>query len=98
VDVQQQRDSDGASWKERIASTNRFTPADEAAFRIDFGIWLHGLPDRRRQTAVLLAAGHGTKAVAEQLGVTPAAVSLARPWLAASWHKFQGEMSVLSGE
>jgi hypothetical protein len=98
VDVQQPQDSEGAGWKERIASTNRYTPADEAAFRIDFGIWLSGLPVRRRRTAELLAAGHGTKSVAEQLGVTPAAVSLARPWLAASWHRFQGEMSVGSGE
>ena len=98
VDIEQRRDSEGAGWKERIASTNRYTPADEAAFRIDFGIWLAGLPDRRRRTAELLAAGHGTKSVAEQLGVTPAAVSLARPWLAASWHKFQGEMPVVSSE
>src|SRR5262249_37773286 len=29
VDIEQQRESDGAVWKERIASTNRYTPADE---------------------------------------------------------------------
>jgi hypothetical protein len=97
VDVQQRRDSEGAGWKERIASTNHYAPADEAAFRIDFGIWLASLPDRRRRTAELLAAGHGTKSVAEQLGVTAAAVSMTRPWLATSWYRFQGEMPEISG-
>jgi hypothetical protein len=98
ADVEQARDSKESGWRERIASTNRFTPADEAAFRIDFGSWLSGLPDRRRRTVELLAAGHGTKSVAEQLGVTPAAVSMTRPRLAASWCRFQGGMPEDCGE
>jgi hypothetical protein len=97
ADVEQAGDSKESGWRERIASTNRFTPADEAAFRIDFGSWLSGLPDRRRRTAELLAAGYGTKAVAEQLGITAAAVSMTRPWLAASWYRFQGEIPEVSG-
>lgn len=39
---------------------NRCTPADEACFRVDYADWLDGLAPRRRRTAELLAAGHGT--------------------------------------
>ena len=52
-------------WREWLAENNRVTPADEAAFRIDFGRWLAGLPERKRQMAELLLQGHRTGAVAE---------------------------------
>ena len=52
--------------------------------------WLASLPDRRRRTAELLAEGHGTLDVARRVGITPAAISQARSWLARSWEDFQG--------
>jgi hypothetical protein len=78
-------------WRDWIAHDNRYTPAEEAAFRIDFAAWLASLPQRRRQTAELLAQGYGTFEVARCIGVTPAAVSQARCWLEKSWRAFQGE-------
>jgi hypothetical protein len=54
---------------------NCCTPADEACFRVDFADWLEALAPRRKKTAELLAAGHGTLEVAREVGVTPAAIS-----------------------
>jgi hypothetical protein len=68
----------------------RWTPADEAAFRCDMTAWLTSLPPRRRTTAALLAEGRGTLEVAQAVGITPAAVSQARLWLARNWARFQG--------
>ena len=53
--------------------TNCCTPAEEACFRVDSAAWLDALAPRRRRTAELLAAGHGTLEVARDVGVTPAA-------------------------
>ncbi len=85
--------SEPAAWKQWLAADRRITPADEACFRLDFEDWLSRLPARRRRTAELLAEGHGTLEVARCVGVTPAAVSQARSWLARSWREFQGETS-----
>jgi hypothetical protein len=74
----------------------RWTPADEAAFRCDMTAWLASLPPRRRTTALLLAEGRGTLEVAQVIGITPAAVSQARSWLAQNWARFQGEESGVS--
>ena len=72
---------------------NCCTPADEACFRVDYSDWLAALVPRRRRIAELLAASHGTLEVARAIGVTPAAISLARSWLSESWRRFQGEPS-----
>ncbi len=77
--------------------TNCCTPADEACFRVDFTAWLEALAPRRRRTAELLAAGHGTLEVAQEVGVTPAAISQARSWLHENWRRFQGDESVACG-
>ena len=72
-----------------VANDHRSTPADAAAFLIDFREWLDRLPERRRLSAELLSQGYGTQEVAHQLGVTPAAISQARTELARNWDKFQ---------
>jgi hypothetical protein len=84
-------------WRDWIVGDNRCTPADEAAFRLDFAAWLAGLPDRRRKTAELLSLGHGTGEVARSLGITAAAVSQARAWLEESWRRFHGEVPAAGG-
>ncbi len=78
-------------WRDWLASDDRYGPADEAIFRVDFAAWLARLPERRRRAAELLAEGLGTGAVARRLGVTPGAVSQAREWLARSWGQFQAD-------
>jgi hypothetical protein len=85
----------GDSWKEWLAEDNRCSPADEAAFRVDFEAWLAGLPERKRQVARWLAEGHETGLVARWLEVTPAAVSQTRTWLAESWRRFQSQAAAL---
>jgi hypothetical protein len=78
-------------WQDWLTATNRYGPADEAAFRLDFATWLAALPPTRRRVAELLAQGLGTGEVARQLGVTSSAVSQSRDWLARSWSRFQGQ-------
>ena len=46
-------------WKEWVATDHHTSPADAAAFRLDFSSWLSSLPERRRITAELLAEGAG---------------------------------------
>ena len=72
-----------------VANDHRSTPADHAAFLIDFEAWLGRLPERRRLSAEMLAQGYGTTEVALQVGVSPAAISQARTELARNWHEFQ---------
>jgi hypothetical protein len=79
------------SGREWLVADRRVSPADEACFRLDFEAWLARLPERRRRTAESLAEGHGTLEVARCVGVTPAAVSQARSWLARNWRDFQGD-------
>jgi DNA-binding NarL/FixJ family response regulator len=81
-----QREGELRAW---VAADRRSTPADHAAFLIDFKEWLGRLPERRRRSAEMLAQGYGTKEVAMQLGVTPAAISQARTELAKNWNEFQ---------
>jgi hypothetical protein len=90
--------SEPAPWKEWLTMDNRVSPADEAAFRLDFSTWLASLPPRRRRTAELLAEGYGTREVAQQVGLSAAAVSQARLWLEKSWGKFQGEAPAMPVE
>ena len=79
------------AWRECVAEDNRVSPADEAAFHVDFEVWLAGLPRRKREMAELLAEGRGTSEVASLLNVSLPAVSITRAWLETSWRAFQGE-------
>jgi hypothetical protein len=81
----------GFQFEAWVAGDRRWTPADQAAFLIDFRDWLGRLPERRRLSARLLAQGCGTGEVAGRLGVTPSAISQARAELARSWAEFQGD-------
>jgi hypothetical protein len=76
---------------------NCCTPADEACFRVDYADWLAAQAPRRRRTAELLAAGHGTLEVARDVGVTPPAISQARTALHQSWRRYQGELAAAIG-
>jgi DNA-directed RNA polymerase specialized sigma24 family protein len=75
-------------WQDWLAANDRYSPADEAAFRLDFSAWLADLPPTRRRVAELLAQGLGTGEVARRLNVTSSAVSQSRDWLSRSWDRF----------
>jgi DNA-directed RNA polymerase specialized sigma24 family protein len=80
------QDGDLKAW---VANDHKSTPADHAAFLIDFEDWLSRLPERRRLSAELLSRGFGTNEVARQVGLTPAAITQARAALARNWSDFQ---------
>ena len=63
----------------------RATPADVAAWRIDFAEWLRRLTARLRKIALALAAGETTTAAAAMFGVSPARISQIRELLKKSW-------------
>jgi hypothetical protein len=79
------------AWREWLAGDNSVSPADEAAFRVDFQEWLDGLPGRDRRVAELLAYGEATGEVARRVGVSSGRVSQLRRELAENWKTFQGE-------
>jgi hypothetical protein len=77
------------TWKEWLACDHRVGPADAAAFRVDFAVWLTGLPGRKRQIAELLAEGHEGVVVARLVGIAQSRVCHLRTELAESWKAFQ---------
>jgi hypothetical protein len=85
-----QRDGDVKAW---VANDHRSTPADHAAFLIDFQEWLSRLSGRRRLSAELLSQGFGTLEVAREVGLTPGAITQARAALARSWNEFQQDQT-----
>ena len=84
-------DSTAGTWREWLAEDNKVTPADEAAFRLDFEGWLAVLPERKRRVAELLAEGHEGIVVARTVGVAPSRVTQLRSELAAGWRAFQAQ-------
>jgi hypothetical protein len=80
------RDGELRAW---VANDHRSTPADHAAFLIDFEAWLSRLSERRRLSAQLLSQGYGALEVARQVGLTPSAITQARAALAKNWSEFQ---------
>jgi hypothetical protein len=87
-------DSDEDAWREIVIEDKRASPAEIAAFRIDFSDWLGKLPARIRAIALMLGGGETTTATARSFGVTPARVSQLRVWLRNHWLEFQGELPV----
>ena len=76
-------------WGEVLVEDRRATPADVAAWRIDFAEWLRRLTARLRKIALALAAGETTSAAAQMFGVSPARISQIRELLRRSWEAFQ---------
>ena len=66
-------------------------PAETAASRIDFAVWLKRLNTRNRKVAMRLASGERTNRVAKMFGVCEGRISQLRRELKASWDAFVGE-------
>ncbi len=64
------------------------TPAELAASRIDFAVWLRSFSRRDRNAARLLAEGGRTADVADDVGVSPARIGQLRGELRRKWELF----------
>ena len=90
---------DPGSWTGNLPSTEllgesrQATPAELAAIRVDFAVWLGQLSDRQREIALCLAVGEPTGAVAHRFGVSSGRISQIRLELANRWRLFQCELS-----
>jgi hypothetical protein len=82
---------DCRGWRSLVGEDRHYSPADVAAFRIDFGQWMRTHTHRHRRIIGRLASGDGTYAVADRFGLSPARVSQLRRKYEHSWHIFQGE-------
>jgi len=82
-------DSKRATWKDIAVESRRTSPADTAAFRLDFQTWLKTWNRRHRKIIAMLGAGYRTLTVARKLGVSAARVSQFRRQYQQSWEQFQ---------
>ena len=82
-------DSKRATWKDIAVESRRTSPADTAAFRLDFQTWLKTWNRRHRKIIAMLGAGYRTLTVARKLGVSAARVSQFRRQYRQSWEQFQ---------
>lgn len=73
-----------------LTDNRRMSPADGAAFKIDYESWRERLGPTKRQIAEELAAGGTTNEVAASQGKSPARISQVRKELADDWNEFQG--------
>ncbi len=73
-----------------VVERRGFSPADVAAFRIDFAQWLMSFPRRDRKIMKRMIAGDGTFDVADRFGISPGRVSQLRRKYERSWAIFQG--------
>ncbi|MEO9929879.1 helix-turn-helix transcriptional regulator [Rhodopirellula bahusiensis] len=82
---------DAANWREQLTD-NRSTPVpDQAAFRIDFPLWLASHSKRDREIAERMASGCSTSEIASDFGISSARVSQLRREFSKSWTEFHGE-------
>ena len=78
-------------WREMVVEDRHATPADLAAFRIDFQNFLRSLSRRNRRLALQLAKGHATGWIARKFQISAGRVSQLRRELFAAWQEFHGQ-------
>ena len=87
-------DNREGEWIEAVVEDHRTPVADQAAFRIDFPVWLAMHSCRDRWIAETLAIGHAPVQLARQLHLSRARISQKRRELYESWQAFHGESKV----
>ncbi len=85
-------DKETEGWTEAAVADRTTTPADAAAFRIDFEEWLRSLPRRDYKIAMRLLDGFRVGEIAQEQNVTLGRISQVRSLLRESWNDFQGEV------
>jgi hypothetical protein len=89
-------DREQECWTEVIIEDQTAGPADTAAMRIDFSVWLGSLPHRLRRIATFLARGETTLAASKRFRLSPGRISQLRRELFEAWHKFQGDLPAMA--
>ncbi len=79
------------AFEERLQDNTRTPVPDQAAFRIDFPLFLQGLTERDRRLAEYLALGYSAKQAADQFGLTPGRITQLRQEWCREWHAFHSE-------
>jgi hypothetical protein len=85
------RQNPRGGWESLTLTDRHATPADLAAFRLDFAAWLRRLPFKVRKVAKRLALGERTQDAAKRFQVSSARISQLRRELEADWKAFQPE-------
>ena len=78
--------------EERLTDNTRTSPAEQAAFRIDFRAWCKTLPARERRMIRVMAQNERTKVLARRFNVTPGRISQMRQELREDWCRFVGDI------
>jgi hypothetical protein len=86
-------DDEEQAWKEILVPDDHASPAELAASRIDFPVWLRTLSPRDKKLAMRLAVGESTGKVARLFRITAGRVSQVRRELRDAWLRFHGEGS-----
>jgi len=77
-------------WKDVLLADQSTPVPDQAAFTIDWSMFLGQQHDRTRRCMALLAEGHKRCAVADRMGTTPPAVTQRMARVEREWNRFQG--------
>jgi len=78
------------TWHDLVLANRRVTPADQAAFNVDFQEWLGQWPPRHRAIINTLAAGNRNHEVAARFKTSRSCISKFRRTYRESWEQFQG--------
>jgi DNA-directed RNA polymerase specialized sigma24 family protein len=89
VSLESWDDSSRTPWREILAETRAFSPAETAAARMDIEAWLKAQPAQKRSVARYLALGESTSSAAKKFRISCARISQLRRELQHSWHQFQ---------
>lgn len=85
-------DGPSQEWRQIAVQDERSSPAETAAFRLDFSAWLQTLSPRDRRLALRLARGESTGVVARMFEISAGRVSQLRREMARSWRAFHREL------
>jgi hypothetical protein len=88
------QNGNAVDWRDVVVEDRYSTPADIAAFRIDFAAWLKSLPRRQRGISRLLAAGETASVTARRFHVSDGRISQIWRELERSWREFHSESAV----
>jgi hypothetical protein len=79
------------AFEERLRDNTQSPVPEQAAFRIDFPLWLSRLGPRNREIATDMALDLRTGELATKHGTTPGRISQLRREFHLDWRRFHGE-------